>query len=68
MGSRKIYFPNIQFFFMILIAKKIRKGNCMMNTIVNENLISFKELEQKIFNKVCYMAHYFNCMYYAADE
>ena len=25
----------------------------MMNTIVNENLISFKELEKKIFNYVC---------------
>lgn len=25
----------------------------MMNSIVNENLISFKELEQKIFNYVC---------------
>ena len=25
----------------------------MMNTIVDENLISFKELEQKIFNYVC---------------
>lgn len=25
----------------------------MMNTIVNENLISFKELEQNIFSYVC---------------
>lgn len=25
----------------------------MMNTIVDENLISFKELEPKIFNYVC---------------
>jgi len=28
----------------------------MMNSIVNENLISFKELEQKIFNYVCELA------------
>ena len=28
----------------------------MMNTIVNENLISFKELEQKIFGYVCELA------------
>ena len=28
----------------------------MMNTIVDENLISFKELEQKIFNYVCELA------------
>lgn len=28
----------------------------MMNTIVDENLISFKELEQKIFNYVCKLA------------
>jgi hypothetical protein len=29
------------------------KGDCMMNTIVNENLISFKELEIKIFDYIC---------------
>lgn len=28
----------------------------MMNTIVNEELVSFKELEQKIFNYVCELA------------
>lgn len=53
MGSRKNYFPNIQFFFMMLTTKKTSKGNYMMNTIVDENLISFKELEQKIFKYVC---------------
>ena len=37
----------------MLTTKKTSKGNYMMNTIVDENLISFKELEQKIFNYVC---------------
>ena len=38
---------------MILIANSIRKGDCMMNTIINEELVSFKELEKKIYNYVC---------------
>ena len=29
------------------------KGNYQMNTIVKENEITFKQLEQKIFNYVC---------------
>jgi len=29
------------------------KGDCMMNTIINENLISFKELEIKIYDYIC---------------
>ena len=38
---------------MMLTAKKNRKGDCMMSTIVEEKLISFKELEQKVFKYVC---------------
>lgn len=53
MGSRKNYFPNIQFFFMMLIDKKNNKGDCMINTILNEELVSFKELEKKIFDFIC---------------
>ena len=41
---------------MMLTAKKTRKGDCMMSTILNENLISFKELEKKIFAYVCELA------------
>ena len=38
---------------MMLIARKTRKGDCMMNSIVAEKLISFKELEQKVFKYIC---------------
>jgi hypothetical protein len=37
----------------MLIDEKNTKEGCMMNTIVNEKLIPFKELEQKIFNYIC---------------
>jgi hypothetical protein len=37
----------------MLIYEKNTKEGCMMNTIVNEKLIPFKELEQKIFNYIC---------------
>lgn len=38
---------------MMLIVEKNTKGDCVMNTIVKENLISFKELEKKIFDYIC---------------
>ena len=38
---------------MMLVAKKTRKGDCMMKSIVEEKLISFKVLEQKVFAYVC---------------
>lgn len=38
---------------MMLIATKTDKGDCMMSPIVEEKLISFKELEQKVFKYVC---------------
>ena len=44
MGSRINHFPIIQFFFMILTAKK----NCMMNSSLAENLISFKKLKKML--------------------
>lgn len=31
-------------------CEKTRKGDCMMKTIVEEKLVSFKELEQKFLN------------------
>jgi hypothetical protein len=37
----------------MLVARKTRKGDCVMSTIVDEKLISFKELEQKVFKYVC---------------
>lgn len=37
----------------MLIVEKTRKGGRMTKSIVDENLISFKELEQKIFKYVC---------------
>jgi hypothetical protein len=39
----------------MLIAEKNTKEGCMMNTIVNEKVIPFKELEKKVFNYVCEM-------------
>lgn len=33
--------------------KLIIRGDCMMKLIVDENLLSFKVLEQKIFDYVC---------------
>lgn len=38
---------------MMLTTKKTRKGDCVMKSIVEEKLISFKSLEQKIFAYVC---------------
>ena len=53
-GSRENpYFPIIQFFFMMLVANKTCKGDCMMKSIVKEKLVSFKTLEQKVFGYVC---------------
>ena len=37
---------------MMLVAKKTDK-DCVMNLIVKESQVSFKELEQKIFAYVC---------------
>ena len=49
MGRRENpHFPTTQFFFMMLIAKQTDKGDCVMSTIVEEKLTSFKELEQKV--------------------
>jgi hypothetical protein len=39
----------------MLIDKKNTKEGCMMNTIVTEKMISFKELEKKVFDYVCEM-------------
>ncbi len=47
------YFPNHTVFLKMLIVEKNMKEGCMMNTIVNEKLIPFKELEQKIFEYIC---------------
>lgn len=38
------------------MSRKTWKGNCEKNTIVNEELISFKELEKKIYSYVCKLA------------
>ena len=38
---------------MMLVATQTDKEDCMMKTIVEEKLISFMELEQKIFKYVC---------------
>ena len=38
---------------MMLVANKTRKGDCMMKSIVEEKLVSFKTLEQKVFAYVC---------------
>ena len=40
-------------FFMMLIVGKTRKGDCMMEIILQENSISFKEFEKKIFQFGC---------------
>mgnify|MGYP005766318687 CR=1 FL=1 len=32
---------------MMLVANQTRKGDCMMKSIVEEKLVSFKTLEQK---------------------
>ena len=37
----------------MLVAKKTDKVDCMMKSIVDENLVSFKMLEQKIYDYVC---------------
>lgn len=47
------YFPIIRFSFMMLTIKKTCKGDGMMESIVKENLVSFKELEQRIFRYIC---------------
>ena len=38
---------------MMLVANQTRKGDCMMKSIVEEKLVSFKTLEQKVFAYVC---------------
>lgn len=35
--------------FMMLTTKKTKEGDYMMKTIVEEKLVSFKTLEQKIY-------------------
>jgi hypothetical protein len=37
----------------MLTTKKTYKGDCVMKSIVEEKLVSFKSLEQKIFAYVC---------------
>ena len=50
MGTREIpYFPIIQISFMMLTTKKTDKGDCVLESIVEEKLVSFKTLEQKVF-------------------
>jgi hypothetical protein len=39
----------------MLIAEKNTKEGCMMNTIVTEKMIPFKEQEKKVFDYVCEM-------------
>ena len=41
---------------MMLVARKTYKGDCMMKSIVEEKLVSFKTLEQKVFRYVCELA------------
>ena len=38
---------------MMLVATQTDKGDCMMKSIVEEKLVSFKELEKKVFKYVC---------------
>ena len=38
---------------MMLIDEKTRKGDCMMESILQEKRISFKEFEKKIYQFVC---------------
>lgn len=38
---------------MMLVATQTDKGDCMMKSIAEEKLVSFKTLEQKIFSYVC---------------
>ena len=38
---------------MMLVANQTRKADCMMKSIVEEKLVSFKTLEQKVFAYVC---------------
>ena len=38
---------------MMLVANQTCKGDCMMKSIVEEKLVSFKTLEQKVFAYVC---------------
>ena len=52
-GRSKIPLPNHTVFLYDVNCDKTDKGDCMMNTIVEEKLISFKELEQKVFKYVC---------------
>jgi len=47
------YFPIKKNSFMILIAKKIKKGVCLMNNTIPENQNTFKELEKKIYACAC---------------
>nr|WP_304955023.1 UPF0236 family protein [uncultured Acetatifactor sp.] len=37
----------------MLTTKKTKEGDCMMKTIVEEKLVSFKTLEQKIYKYIC---------------
>lgn len=39
----------------MLVDEKNTKEGCMMNTIVNEKMIPFKELEKKVYGYVCEM-------------
>ena len=41
---------------MMLVARKTRKGDCVMKSIVEEKLVSFKSLEKKIYAYVCELA------------
>lgn len=38
---------------MMLTTKKTDKGDCVIESIVEEKLVSFKTLEQKVFAYVC---------------
>ena len=51
MGRRINPLPNHTVFLYDINCEVSIKGDCMMNTIVNENLISFKELEIKRLRK-----------------
>ena len=53
MGRRIIPLPNHTVFHYDINCEVNIKGDCRMNTIVNENLISFKELEIKIYTYIC---------------
>lgn len=52
-GRSRNLFLNIQFSFIVLVTRQRDGGDRIMNTIVKENQIYFKELEQKIFTYIC---------------